>query len=250
VNVSAQTSALTDQQWTSVLALAESQAATLKVEDLADHAAYSPFHFTRLFTIRMGMGPGQYLTALRIDAAKNLLLADDDPVIDVATEVGFDSLSSFTRRFSSTVGVSPGKLRELEHRVGDSSLRPFALSGGDASHVRVRLVLPEDVSPRADPSVWIGWFPRPTPVGLPRAGMLVCGRDVVDLPLCPGAPFLLGFAVAADAGPREQLAPSAPVVAAHPAPLTEPGEVTLLFGTQDAGRRLPMLPALPSLYRW
>jgi AraC family transcriptional regulator len=114
--VSLTTSPLTQEDWTSLLALAREQAATLVVQDLADHAAYSPFHFTRLFTARVGMSPGQYLVAQRIDAAKRLLLEADDPVIDVATHVGFDSLSSFGRRFHATVGTSPGAFRELEHR--------------------------------------------------------------------------------------------------------------------------------------
>ncbi|MFQ6485264.1 helix-turn-helix transcriptional regulator [Brachybacterium epidermidis] len=89
----------------SVLELARSAAPTLTATDLADQAGYSPFHFSRLFTARLGIGPGQYLTALRIDAAKRLLLSDSDPVVDVATAVGFDFLSSFSRRFRETVGV-------------------------------------------------------------------------------------------------------------------------------------------------
>lgn len=248
--MSTTTSSLTEEHWASLLALAREEAATLDVQDLADHAAYSPFHFTRLFTARVGMSPGQYLVAQRIDAAKRLLLESDDPVIDVATHVGFDSLSSFGRRFHATVGTSPGAFRELEHRVGDSPVRPFDLLPRDPHTVRLRLVLPDGFSPQTDPSVWVGWFPRPVPVGLPHAGTMVRGRETVELPLCDGAPFLLGFAVAADADPRDQLAPSAPVVAAHPVPVTAPAELTLQFARQGEGRRLPMLPALPSIYPW
>ena len=77
--------------------------------------------------------------------------------------------------------------------------------------------------------------------------MLVTGVDHVVLPLCAGAPFLLAFAVPPHADPLDLLAPRAPMVAAHPAPLTGPGEVTLRFGTSAAGGSVPMLSALPAL---
>ncbi len=242
------TRALTEERWASVLDAAHEHAATLTVADLADVAGYSPFHFSRVFSAHVGIGPGQYLTALRIDAAKRLLLADPWPVVDVAAEVGFDSLSSFSRRFRDTVGVPPAHLRRLADRIGDRPPRPFTLPSANRAAVHVVLDLPTDLSPRADASVWVGWYPQPAPIGLPRSGVLVSGRTGVDLSLCDGAPFLLGFAVAAQADPLDQLVPSAPVVAAHPLPVTGPGHLTLHFGVQKT-RRMPMLSALPSLYR-
>ena len=59
--------------------------------------------------------------------------------------------------------------------------------------------------------------------------------------------ILLAFAVPPHADPLDLLAPRAPMVAAHPAPLTGPGEVTLRFGTSAAGGSVPMLSALPAL---
>lgn len=232
----------------SVLELARSLAPTLSATDLADHAGYSPFHFSRLFTSRMGIGPGQYLTALRIDAAKRLLLADAGAVVDVATEVGFDSLSSFGRRFKQTVGVSPGHLRRLADQVADRPPAPFAVPGGDPRAVQVHLDVPKPMCVGGDPSVWVGWFPQPAPIGLPAAGILVRGRRTVELPLSPGAPWLLGFAVASHADVLDHLAPEHPVVAAHPLPLTCASDVTLRFS--DRGESgVPLLSALPSLCR-
>ncbi len=238
---------LTAEQWTSVFDLAAEQAATLEATDLADHAGYSPFHFSRMFAAHAGMGPGQYLTALRIDTAKRLLLAGRDPVIDIATAVGFDSLSSFGRRFRSTVGVAPAQLRHLAERIGDHPPRPFALLPPGPPAVTVTLEVPDAVGPTASTSMWVGWFPRPAPIGLPRAGVLVSGVTEVRLPLCAGAPYLLGFAVMAHAAPLDHLAPPAPLVAAHPAPVTGRCKVTLRFGTQSRQRRIPLLTALPSL---
>ncbi|WP_240613438.1 helix-turn-helix transcriptional regulator [Brachybacterium endophyticum] len=235
-------------RWASVLALARSEAAVLGVEDLADHAGYSPFHFSRLFTARYGLGPGRYLTALRIDAAKRMLLGDDAAVIDVATEVGFDSLSSFSRRFRDSVGVPPGALRRLADRVADVPPRPFALSPDAPAHqVSVHLELPAAFSSRGDASVWVGWYPHPAPIGLPRAGVLARGERTLHLPLCPGAPFLLGFAVPAQASVEEHLIPADPVVAVHPAAVVPGDAVVLRFAPQGAMSPVPLLSALPVL---
>ena len=232
----------------SVLELARSAAPTLTATDLADQAGYSPFHFSRLFTARLGIGPGQYLTALRIDAAKRLLLSDSDPVVDVATAVGFDSLSSFSRRFRETVGVPPGQLRRLADRVADREPAPFALPGADARAIRVHLDLPAAVEERGDALVWVGWYPQPAPIGLPAAGVLVRGERRLSVPLCPAAPWLLGFAIPSRADVLYHLAPERPVVAAHPLPLHAPGDLTLHFSDRG-GLGVPLLSALPSLCR-
>lgn len=227
--------------------LARERAADLSVADLADHAGYSPFHFARLFARHVGIGPGQYLTALRIDRAKQLLLTETESVIDVATAVGFDSLSSFSRRFRSTVGVPPAQLRRLADRISDKPPRPFSLLSPGIECVRVTIELPADFSPRGDAALWVGWYPHPAPIGLPLSGALISGVTEVSMPLCPGAPFLLGFAVPAQADPMAQLVPPEPMVGVHPAPLTASADVTLRFETSPTARRMPLLTALPSL---
>lgn len=243
--------AITDDATESLLAsstmLARARASELSVSDLADHAGYSPFHFARLFARHVGIGPGQYLTALRIDRAKQLLLTETESVIDVAAAVGFDSLSSFSRRFRSTVGVPPAQLRRLADRISDKPPCPFDLLAPGSGRVRVAIDLPTDFSPRGDAAVWVGWYPRPAPIGLPLSGALVSGVTDISLPLCADAPFLLGFAVPAHADPMAQLVPPDPTVAVHPAPLIASQDITLRFDASQTRRPMPLLTALPSL---
>ena len=227
--------------------LARERATELSVSDLADHVGYSPFHFSRLFARHVGIGPGQYLIALRIDRAKQLLLTETESVIDVATAVGFDSLSSFSRRFRSTVGIPPAQLRRLADRISDKPPRPFSLLSPGTGSVRASIELPTDFSPRGDASVWVGWYPHPAPIGLPLSGALVSGVTEISLPLCTGAPFLLGFAVPAQADPMAQLVPPEPMVAVHPVPLTAAADITLRFDASPTERPMPLLTALPSL---
>ena len=87
---------------------------SLRLEDLAREAALSPFHFLRLFRSVFGETPHQYLTRVRIDAAKKLLLADA-PVTDVCFDVGFQSLGSFSALFARRVGAPPSAFRRRLH---------------------------------------------------------------------------------------------------------------------------------------
>ena len=90
-------------------------AQSLRLEDLAREAALTPFHFLRLFRSAFGATPHQYLTRVRIEAAKRLLL-DDAPVTDVCFDVGFQSLGSFSALFAKRVGSPPSAFRRRIHR--------------------------------------------------------------------------------------------------------------------------------------
>lgn len=214
--------------------------------DAADHAGYSPYHFNRLFSASMQVSPGQYLTGLRIEAAKRLLLSDTDSIIEIGAAVGFDSLSSFARRFRVMVGTSPGAFRRLADTVAETTIRPFHLGDPRQAAVVVRPRLPAEAWPGRAVALWVGWFPKPAPFGLPAGGVLTTSDDEVVLPLSPGNPWLLSFAVPVHAGVADQLAPKRPLVARHRLPLVAAATVDLHYeyaGDVD----LPLLTALPSL---
>ncbi|MYM19163.1 helix-turn-helix domain-containing protein [Brevibacterium sp. 5221] len=214
-------------------------------EDAAAHVGYSAFHFSRMFARRTAMSPGRYLAVLRFHAAKRLLLAADDDVVDVCTAVGFASHATFTRRFAAVVGTPPARFRRLADALAERSTQPFAIGASTGPAVRVSLRLPER-GLRRPWHVWLGWYPEPVPIGLPTAGVLVEGDDDVELPLCPGAPHLLGFAVDPTAEALAQLAPDAPLVSGWPRPLRAPAAVTLTFAAPPRPA-VPLLSALPSL---
>lgn len=219
----------------------------LSAVDAAEDAGYSPYHFNRLFSATMRVSPGQYLTAMRIDAAKRRLLANADSIIDVAAAVGFDSLSSFSRRFRVMVGTSPGAFRILADTVAEHSIQPFQLGDPRQSTVLVRPRLPAELRPGPAVALWTGWFPSPVPIGLPAAGVLTTSDEEMALPLSPGNPWLLSFAVSAHAGAEEQLVPERPLVARCTVPVIAPTTVELNYRYTSGD--LPLLPALPSLIR-
>ena len=85
----------------------------LELSHLAAVATLSKFHFHRLFTATYGLTPAAYLSERRIERAQDLLRATNLTVTEVCFAVGFNSLGSFSSRFSAIVGESP---REYQRR--------------------------------------------------------------------------------------------------------------------------------------
>ncbi|MGH6909387.1 MAG: helix-turn-helix transcriptional regulator, partial [Phenylobacterium sp.] len=89
--------------------------AELSLNDLADAAGLSPYHFSRLFTGRYGFSPMAYVRARRLEgAAERLRAGPPTTLIDLALDCGFDSQEGFTRAFTRIFGVSPGRYRDGE----------------------------------------------------------------------------------------------------------------------------------------
>jgi AraC-like DNA-binding protein len=82
------------------------------LEDAADQAGLSAFHFLRLFSDVLGVTPHQYLVRSRLRHAARRLADDDSPITDIAYDVGFADLSNFVRTFRRAAGVPPLKFRQ------------------------------------------------------------------------------------------------------------------------------------------
>lgn len=86
--------------------------APLSVEVISEVAGLSPYHFSRLFSARMGRGVMAHVRGRRLVRAAQRLAADPAlRLIDLAADCGFDSQEAFTRAFSRTFGVAPGRFR-------------------------------------------------------------------------------------------------------------------------------------------
>jgi len=84
----------------------------IDLEDAADQAGISPFHFLRLFRHVLGVTPHQYLLRSRLRHAARRLADDDSPITDIAYDVGFGDLSNFVRTFHRAAGASPLRFRQ------------------------------------------------------------------------------------------------------------------------------------------
>jgi AraC-like DNA-binding protein len=81
-------------------------AESIDLENIADEAYFSKFHFIRLFKNIYRRTPHQYLIFVRIEKAMELLKAGA-PVSEVCYAVGFESLGSFSALFKRMVGITP-----------------------------------------------------------------------------------------------------------------------------------------------
>ena len=83
----------------------------LDVPTLAAVAHLSVSQFGRVFKEVYGETPHRYLQRRRVERAMTLLRQTDRQVTDVAWDVGFASLGTFSRTFSNVVGCSPTEFR-------------------------------------------------------------------------------------------------------------------------------------------
>lgn len=81
------------------------------LEDLARVAAFSPFHFHRVFRGMVGESVKEHVRRLRLERAVSRLKFTDTSIIQLALEAGYESHEAFTRAFKSLHGVAPSEFR-------------------------------------------------------------------------------------------------------------------------------------------
>lgn len=90
----------------------------ISLEEVARQACISRYHLHRAFTRVFRQTPHAYVTALRL-ARAHLLLEGGRAVTDVAMDVGFTSLSAFTRLFRSRYGCPPSAVPKIR-KIGQA----------------------------------------------------------------------------------------------------------------------------------
>lgn len=93
-------------------AMRENLGEQITMDDMARTAMFSKFHFSRIFLRVTGISPGRFLSALRLQEAKRLLLTTAMTVADISHLVGYNSIGTFSSRFRASVGVSPSEYRQ------------------------------------------------------------------------------------------------------------------------------------------
>ncbi len=83
----------------------------LRLEDLAQVANLSIFHFARVFKRATGVSPYQFVRNRRLELACTLLREDSLDLAQLALACGFSNQSHFTSAFSRQLGVPPGRFR-------------------------------------------------------------------------------------------------------------------------------------------
>ncbi|MYS21642.1 helix-turn-helix domain-containing protein [Streptomyces sp. SID4948] len=221
----------------------------LTLEELAEAAIFSKFYYSRVFRDVTGTSPGRFLSAIRLFMAKRHLLETPSSVTEISYRVGYNSLGTFTSRFTRSVGISPARYRFLAED-GLPQITPFGMSCPDQklSSLSGLLAIPEGFGPLR---IYVGAFNTPIVEGLPQSCDILDGAGPFQLSIPDGEWFVRAAAVSTrdqepDGGPRIRT----PLLIGAAWPVTVSGGSAY---TTDVALRpvgpfdLPILLALPEL---
>ncbi|MGN7457343.1 AraC family transcriptional regulator [Paenibacillus pasadenensis] len=97
----------------------------LSLASLSRIAAFSPFHFHRIFKAIVGENVNEYVKRIRMEKSTQYLVNRSDlSITEIASACGFTSLSTFSRAFSEHFGVSARDYRKNgQHRKNSQFCR-------------------------------------------------------------------------------------------------------------------------------
>lgn len=87
--------------------ISQNLASSIRTCDLAAQLNLSSSHFSHVFKQTFGITPLAYIARKRIEAAREMMLATDQPLTQIAYAHGFCDQSHFTRTFRRETGLSP-----------------------------------------------------------------------------------------------------------------------------------------------
>ena len=85
---------------------------SVSVADLAKLCGISEAYFRRIFTVKFGVSPKEYIISKRIGYAGQLLEIGDLTVSEVAELCGYTEISHFSREFTRRVGIPPSEYKK------------------------------------------------------------------------------------------------------------------------------------------
>lgn len=124
---------------------------SFSLDELADLASFSPYHFHRIFRGMVGESVKEHVRRLRLERAAHRLRFTGQPVTDLAFEAGYETHESFTRAFRAMFQESPTEFRNNHravahgpapsgvHYAADGSLDAFRVARPAGSPITVRI---------------------------------------------------------------------------------------------------------------
>ena len=87
--------------------IGENLSQEIRLSDLAQSSLFSPWYSYRLFREQLGITPAEYVRKLRLSRAAEALRGKKAKVIDIAFDLGFTNVDTFTRAFFREFGMNP-----------------------------------------------------------------------------------------------------------------------------------------------
>ena len=89
------------------------------LDEVAAHAGVSPSYLSKLFKKSTQVNFLSYVTARRMELAKDLLRKTTLPITDIALQLSFNDLNYFSKLFKKETGLSPGQYRRGEQTMNE-----------------------------------------------------------------------------------------------------------------------------------
>lgn len=86
---------------------------TMIIEEIAASSGLSRAHFFKLFKENTGLSPNIYLNTLRVEESLRQIVNPRQTIGAISENLGFSSQASFSRFFTSHVGLAPGEYRQF-----------------------------------------------------------------------------------------------------------------------------------------
>jgi two-component system response regulator YesN len=93
----------------------DNYASDMDLECISSIAGYNATYFSTLFKKETGMNFLEYMTSVRIKAAKAILSDSNKTILDVCHEVGYSDLKHFTKLFKKATGLNPSEYRKFHY---------------------------------------------------------------------------------------------------------------------------------------
>ena len=136
---------------------------------------------------------------MRLDEAKRLLLNTTLSITDICFEVGYNSLSTFTRLFSKRVGVGPREFRYLAERITPASVESLCAHYAELTESATLLPSVEGLVDSTQPvggPIFVGLFGAHIPQSRPVGGALLTSPGAFRIgPVPDGIYHLLAAAL-------------------------------------------------------
>jgi AraC family transcriptional regulator len=156
----------------------EHLAEPLDLDELAHIAAISKFHLVRVFDETTGTTPHHFLSCLRVQRAKELLLQSGPSITEVCLEVGYNSPGTFSNTFSELVGLSPQEFRAMPKRLTAkqfaTAIWRYVASRKKISGPTIEGVVEGPRRPKG--FTFVGTFTKGVPLGVPFSGTVMVGH--------------------------------------------------------------------------
>ena len=83
----------------------------ITLKDVADHVNFSSSYLSKLFKKEMGINFNRYITKIRIDKAKEILINSNISINEIAFSVGYNEPNYFCKVFKKIVNMTPSEYR-------------------------------------------------------------------------------------------------------------------------------------------